>query len=488
MFKKINRRYVATFMAIVFLSFLTLTVMLGKIVSEYDYSMKQKLMDNTARSIASMINVSMRSGYRDFEDILLDDSEQIDEILNRNAENTDSIIFITDSTGKVIVKSDDPDSLIPSAIPHSTMNAIFSGEITISEEYGNSDLDGVFDKKYLNRILPIYLMPVSGDVEALESLGAIFICSENRNPIIASVGSTLAMTIGWVFVMSILAVYFIGERMTKPLKEMSRAAKMFAQGHFDVRVPVRGEDEIAELATAFNNMAMNLEKMEENRNTFLSNVSHDLRTPMTTISGFIDGILTGAIPPEKQEHYLEIVSGEVKRLSRLVASLLDITRLQSGDKPLVKTNFDVCEMARRVLISCEDRIEKKSLYVNFETDAESILAFADHDSIYQIIYNLVDNAVKFSYDKGKLEISIKRNEKRVFVSVKNTGAGIAKSELPFVFEQFYKSDKSRGLDKSGLGLGLYICKTIIDRHGEEMWVNSEEGAWCEFVFTLEKGK
>jgi len=329
---------------------------------------------------------------------------------------------------------------------------------------------------------------INENQDARHMLGAIFVCSSRRNPMLIALGSTISMTILWVLIISLLAVYFISERITKPLKLMSRAAKSFAQGRFDVRVPVKGDDEIAELATAFNNMAMSLEKIEENRTTFISNVSHDLRTPMTTISGFIDGILTGAIPPEKEKHYLGIVSGEVKRLSRLVSSLLDITRLQAGDRKIVKAPFDICEMARHVLISCEDRIEEKSLEVNFNTEFDSMSVIADHDSIHQILYNLVDNAVKFSYEKGLLEISIRQKDKKTFVSVKNEGKGIPKDELPLVFDQFYKSDKSRGLDKSGLGLGLYICKTVIDRHDEEIWVKSEEGAWCEFVFTLESGR
>ena len=477
-------------MIIVFISFSALTVMLTSIVDDYEFTMKQRLMENTAQSIGSMINVSMRMGHIGFGSMLESEGVQINDILNRNAENSDSVIFITDRFGNVIVKSDDPDGVVKDTVSQTVLEAVYDGAW---DEYSYSNLDGMFSSRYVNCIRPIYLMPSHrGDINQFdassEMLGAIFICSESRNSIIASLGSSMAMTVLWIFLVSVVAVYFIGERMTKPLKEMSRAAKSFAQGRFDVRVPVRGDDEVAELATAFNNMAMSLEKMEENRTTFISNVSHDLRTPMTTISGFIDGILTGAIPPEKQEHYLGIVSGEVKRLSRLVSSLLDITRLQAGDKKLVKTSFDICEMARQVLISCEDRIEDKKLDVEFDTDEESMSVIADHDSIHQILYNLVDNAVKFSFEKGRLELSIKHKDKKVFVSVKNTGNGIPKGELPYVFDQFYKSDKSRGLDKTGLGLGLYICKTIIDRHGEEIWVRSEEGSWCEFVFTLEHDK
>jgi signal transduction histidine kinase len=490
-FKKINRKYIVAFMTIVFISFTALTVMLASIVDDYAFSMKQRLMENTAQSIGSMINVSMRMGHVGFGNMLESEGVQIHDILNRNAENSDSVIFITDRYGKVIVKSDDPDGTVPSNVSPKVLDSVYNGAW---DEYSYSSLDGMFQSKYVNCIRPIYIMPAHsmGDIDEFdassEMLGAIFICSDSRNPILAALGSSFAMTILWIFIISIIAVYFISERMTKPLKEMSRAAKSFAQGRFDVRVPVRGEDEIAELATAFNNMAMSLEKMEENRNTFLSNVSHDLRTPMTTISGFIDGIITGAIPPSKQEHYLGIVSGEVKRLSRLVSSLLDITRLQAGEKRLVKTSFDVCEMARQVLISCEDRIEEKSLDVQFEADEDSMNVIADHDSIHQILYNLVDNAIKFSYDNGRLELSLKQKDKKVFISVKNEGKGIPKNELPYVFDQFYKSDKSRGLDKTGLGLGLYICKTIVDRHGEEIWVKSEENSWCEFVFTLERDK
>ena len=492
MFKKINRKYILAFMVIVFISFLALTMTLASIVDDYSFSMKQTLMENTAESIDSMVGMLMRMGHVDFGSVLESESRQIHGILDRNADNADSVIFITDRSGQIIVKSHDENGVVPDAISGDILDAIYKGAW---DEYDYSTLDGVFDRKYVNCIRPIYIKPIHEmqDFNQAESdedamLGAIFICSEVRNPIISSLGSTFALTILWVFIVSVVAVYFISDKMTHPLKEMSLAAKSFAKGKFDVRVPVRGEDEVAELATAFNNMAMSLEKMEENRNTFLSNVSHDLRTPMTTISGFIDGILTGAIPPSKQNHYLEIVSGEVKRLSRLVSSLLDITRLQAGERKFVKTSFDVCEMARQVLISCESRIDAKKLDVSFVADEDSINVLADHDAVHQVFYNLVDNAVKFSYDGGKLSIGLMQKDKKVFISVKNTGRGIPKGELPYVFDQFYKSDKSRGLDKTGLGLGLYISKTIIDSHGEEMWVKSEEGEWCEFVFTLEKNK
>ena len=221
------------------------------------------------------------------------------------------------------------------------------------------------------------------------------------------------------------------------------------------------------------------------RNTFVANVSHDLRTPMTTISGFIDNILSGAIPADRRDHYLELIRTEVQRLARLVNSLLDISRMQAGDRKFDFRNFDICEMARRILFSFEGKIDAKGLDVAFECDADRMSVCADHDAVYQILYNLCDNAVKFSREGGKLEIALAYvKDGRVTVSVYNEGEGIAAEDLPFVFERFYKGDKSRGLDKSGAGLGLFIAKTIMDAHHEKIWVESEQGKFCRFSFRL----
>ena len=262
-------------------------------------------------------------------------------------------------------------------------------------------------------------------------------------------------------------------------------AKEFAEGNFAARAEVRGQDEVARLAEAFNNMADSLSRLETMRNTFMANVSHDLRTPMTTISGFIDNILVGAIPPDKQPYYLEMIRDEVQRLARLVNTLLDISRIQAGERKFVFASFDVCEMARRILLSFENKIEAKHLEVSFDCEDERILAVADRDAIYQVLYNLCDNAVKFAREGGELKIAIRKTkDDTALISVYNEGEGIVKEDLPFVFERFYKADKSRGLDKSGAGLGLFISKTIIDAHHQRIWVESESGAYCSFSFTL----
>ena len=287
---------------------------------------------------------------------------------------------------------------------------------------------------------------------------------------------------------AVIAAYFITERIVRPMRAMTGAAKSFAKGDFSARVVVYGNDEVSELGKAFNNMAESLDNLEKMRNGFLANVSHDLRTPMTVISGFIDGITSGAIPPEKHDYYLNIIQTEVHRLSRLVDQLLDISRLESGDRKFNFVDFDITEMARIILISFEQRIDAKKLDVSFNTDEDDIFVNADKDAIYQVLYNICHNAIKFARESGKFSISISRiQSKKIRISVFNEGQGIPKEDIKLVFDRFYKTDKSRGLDKNGVGLGLYISKTIIEAHGEAIWAESVEGENCEFIFTLKEG-
>lgn len=291
----------------------------------------------------------------------------------------------------------------------------------------------------------------------------------------------------WVMLAAVIATYFITERITYPLKSMKNATKKFAAGDFKERVEVVGNDEIAELAQAFNNMAESLENLEKMRNSFLASVSHDLRTPMTTISGFIDGINSGAIPPEKHSHYLGIISVEVHRLSRLVSQLLDISRLESGDRKFVFADFDIAEVARLIIISLEQKINEKHLDVEFNTVDDEVIVSADKDAIYQVLYNLCDNAIKFAKDGGVFRLTIEKNDtKKFLVTVYDEGQTVSDEDAKHLFDRFYKTDKSRGLDKNGVGLGLYICRTIVEAHGETIFVEPHSEG-CSFGFTLKPG-
>ncbi|MBQ8163248.1 MAG: HAMP domain-containing histidine kinase [Clostridia bacterium] len=312
--------------------------------------------------------------------------------------------------------------------------------------------------------------------------------AEREGDMMQEITVPIILTIIWVCLAAVIVVYMISYSILKPVREIGKATKEFSHGKFDTRLSVRGNDELSELAESFNNMAIALNAKDEMQKNFLSSVSHDLRTPMTTIAGFIDGILDGAIPEDKHQYYLEIIKKEVQRLSRLVISLLDISRIQSGENKFDIKPFNICETVRQTIISLENQFIEKELDVDCEFENFDMIALGDKDAINRVVYNLCHNAIKFSYKGGKYFVSVKSEGKDIKFSVFNEGIGIAEDEMPFVFDRFYKTDKSRGLDKSGAGLGLFISKTIIEAHGGKIKVESDYGKNCVFSFTVRKGE
>ena len=291
----------------------------------------------------------------------------------------------------------------------------------------------------------------------------------------------------FVVLISVLAVTAFARRESRPLKDMASVATAFGHGNLEARVKVDEEssEEMQELALAFNNMAISLQKSEYQRQEFVANVSHELKTPMTTISGYIDGILDGTIPESRRDHYLRIVSEETKRLSRLVRSMLDISQLQKeeGIPEEKKMCFDLEECAGQVLITFEKKINDKLLDVDVDFPEHPVFTMANRDYITQVIYNLLDNAVKFCPQGGTLGLKIREGGSKAYVSVSNTGDTIPPNELPLVFDRFHKLDKSRSQNRDGWGLGLYIVKTIVCSHGENISVSSKDGK-TEFTFTM----
>lgn len=293
-----------------------------------------------------------------------------------------------------------------------------------------------------------------------------------------------------VLLFAFISTYWASLRMTRPLKMMVIASQSFARGDFSIRIPTRKnkrhETEIDELASAFNAMANALQKAEELRSGFIANVSHELKTPMTTISGFINGIIDGTIPPEKQPAYLSSIREEVLRLSRLVSHMLDLTRLQSGRKTVARV-FDVTELLRRILLSFEHSIEEKEMAVEVDIPDEAVPVRADPDAVTQVLYNLMDNAVKYGRPGGQLGVGLAKKAGKLHIYVRNEGPDIPPEDLPYVFERFHKADKSRGVDRASLGLGLYIVKTILGGMKEDIAVKSQNGV-TEFAFTLTEYK
>ena len=473
MFKSVFAKYITTFMCIIFISFLILTLLIAIMVNNYAADAKRDALSGAATNAAESLGGLVPANATDKDEF----ARKIRNSVILSVED-DVTLLVADRDGNVLlVKGEAVQTNTDARVPRAVLDDVNSGTVVSGKE----DLGSVISGSYFYCAAPVL---ASGNDEVC---GTVFACSgsDRQDALLGVVVKTVIIGSLWIMLAALVAVYFITEKVIGPLRDMSKMAHAFAAGNFEARVPVRGYDEVAELATAFNNMAGSLSQLETLRNTFMANVSHDLRTPMTTISGFIDNILSGAVPPEKQPYYLSLIRTEVQRLARLVASLLDISRIQAGDRKFEMKPFDVCEMARLILFSFEQKIEDKKLEVDFACDEERIVVLADRDAIYQILYNICDNAVKFSKEGGMLSVSLRAaDEERVCVSVYNEGAGIAAEDLPFVFERFYKGDKSRGLDKSGVGLGLFIAKTIIDAHHEKIWVESEQGAWCRFSFTL----
>lgn len=474
-------KYMAAFALIILVSFVLLSAIIGSILGDYAIENIRADVNNSVRTATRMFQFTY-NGYgngRSFSDYIRAEQRSFSEaMLSATSGRVEQIVIIvTDATGQIIMAT-------PTNIEAVNMNKRFSDDVMNTLAAGkmytaDGKLDGLFSERHIVSGLPV--------TKGGELCGAVFSCSSavNEEALVSVMNRTVILACLLVMLAACIAVYCISNRMTEPLRNMTVAAREYGHGKLDTRVTITGKDEIAELAAAFNNMADSIEETEKMRNSFLANVSHDLRTPMTTIAGFVDGMISGAIPPEKQPEYLEIVSSEVHRLSRLVSEILDVSRLESGERKLTETRFDICEMSRLVLISFEQKIDDKKLDVDFSCDEDSIAALGDRDATHQILYNLVDNAIKFSREGGALRIGIKRKTPAVIeVSVYNEGEGIEPEELPYVFERFYKSDKSRGLDKNGVGLGLYIVKTIIEAMKQTICVESEKGQFCEFRFTL----
>ena len=483
MFKSVFGKYLTAFIAIIVVCFSMMYFIMAGVLTNYAEDAKEESVENVAQTVAAYWRIKLSERSYDVDESKT--RKEIAAVARLVLVGTDNLAtMISDEEGVIVaMEQSGNDKRISSepTLPEQVMVMLRRGESVTNLE----DFSDTFGESRL-----VYAVPVCTEDAVFH--GAVIVCSLSTRwtGLMNVVTKTMLMSGLWVMLATLIAVYFISERVSAPLKDMCYAVKDYASGNFDRRVTVRGNDEIAELAMAFNQMAQSLDNLEKTRSTFMANVSHDLRTPMTTISGFIDAIRDGVIPPEKQDYYLGIVSDEVHRLSRLVSSLLDLTRIQAGQKKFVKEPFDICEMGRQILISFEQQIDKKQLQVEFICDEDSMMAEADYDAVYQIFYNICDNAVKFSVDGGILRVSIRHSAEKnnkLQVSVYNQGKGIAAEDLPFVFERFFKADKSRGLDRMGAGLGLYIAKTIISAHGEDIWVTSEEGKDCQFNFTLPAG-
>lgn len=470
-----------TFTVILLCCIIVILFAVSSNIADDSYAIQREMMDSSAGSTSIVLESHLSVvGY---DGIYFSFGEQTDmqRLIDYFADGSKAEIYVFDKNGILVGSTDDDIPVGFARLSESAFNVMLAN----SDSYSISTVEGFFRSNRLNSYLVTYVNgePFIVMVSLRNYTGVVF----TKDIIIVAI--TVAL---WVFLAAMISLYVISRRITQPLSEIISAAKDYSKGRFDRKIEVIGYDEVADLALAINEMATSLANIESERNSFIGNVSHDLRTPMTTISGFVDGILDGTIPPEKHEYYLNIISQEVKRLSRLVNTLLEVARSENGGT-LKRTDFNLSETARTVLISLESKISAKNIDIEFDSGEEDVFVNADPDSIHRVIFNLMDNAVKFTPEKGIISIGIttvadgRKKRKAVFV-IRNSGDGIPKEELPHVFERFYKTDRSRGLDKSGTGLGLYIAKTSIVNHGENITVDSVSGEYTEFRFTMPLGR
>ncbi len=291
-----------------------------------------------------------------------------------------------------------------------------------------------------------------------------------------------------LLLLSMIILIFFTEMVYIPLKKITYATEQYASGNMNYEFQVDSEDEIGYLAACLSFMASEIARAEDDQKKFVANVSHDFRSPLTSIRGYLEAMLDGTIPAEMHEKYLTIVLNETERLTKLTNSLLTLNNLNTRGMMINKKDFDINDVIRKTAATFEGICRSKKMAIELVLTDDVLYANADIDKIQQVLYNLIDNAIKFSHQNSsiRVETSIKKN--KIFVSVKDTGIGIPKDDLKLIWDRFYKSDSSRGKDKKGTGLGLSIVKEIVKAHGENINVISTQGVGSEFIFSLQRAR
>ena len=431
-------------------------------------------------TLDQVVGVTQRTAQYLVQQAELPEGDELDALstkLEIIGESAEAYLFFTDNDGRVMIASS-PDKLESLTVPEEMMEKIDTSDADYYHVFGT--LGGMLDGKS-------YITVSEMRNEHGQPSGYLFLCSsgEQLTQFKQQFWSNFLLSACVMLLCASILTKILMRQLTDPLQKVTDAAQRFGGGDLSVRVEgVEGEGEVADLARTFNRMADNIQMNDNSRGQFMGNIAHELRTPMTTIKGFIDGILDGTIPPEMQNHYLQLVSEETGRLARLIQNMLDLSKLESGEYQVNARMFNIWETLTGVALSAEQRINDGMIEIEGLTMDEKVLVYADPDLIHQVAYNLLDNAIKFTPAGGTIRFGVEKLGPDVEVSIWNSGQGISPEALPYVFERFYKEDRSRGLHARGAGLGLNICKVLVNLAGGQIRVESQQGEWCRFVFTL----
>ena len=464
--KSLYKRQLAMMVGVMVLSFTLLSTAFMLLSYRYIISEKRESMERNAGYIANFT----ASNYQLFLNVR---NELYQSYVASIALISDSYVIMANPDGSIIYATDGinfydyKDTVIPGDVVKQVLDG---GTYT-----GITNLGGIYPERRYVAGLPI--LSSLGDLTVTQGLVLVW----------AATATIFFFSAVVVLLIAVIASTITSAHQARPLNEMAEAARKFGRGEFDVRVTsYKGRcDEIGTLAEAFNSMANSLQKVETQRSEFIANVSHELKTPMTTISGFAEGILDGTIPPEREREFLQIIVSETRRLSRLVRKMLDLSRLNALAETSItaQEQFDLTEIMSQVLISLETKITQRNLDVDVQMPEDKLMVWGDPDSITQVCYNLLDNAAKFAAPGTTITVQITKKDGKAYTSVSNLGATIPADELPLLFERFHKADYSRSMDRDGVGLGLYIVKTILGNLKENITVTSEDGV-TRFTFTL----
>ncbi len=489
-FMSIRFKFMGAYLLILFAVLILIAGVLPSVMSQYFIELKTKNLQKTQEIIQSTLE-----GPNDFR---TDESAQ--SKLETAAQAMDINIWIctdTNVTNNIRVYSYGSENspqiantelqpqslqLIQDVILNKGMRPT---QNAFPEIFTGNTLSIGYSQKYLSRV---NVMTSDGSILSYSDTkqAAVFL-HISMDDISTPVSGMYRIVLLAMLALTIVASLVIGvmsNNIIYPVNQMKNAAKAITNGDFSKEVNISTNDEIGDLAQSFNKMAHELQEVDKLRSDFIANISHDFRSPLTSIKGFLEAMLDGTVPQEDYAKYMQIVLDETNRLTKMTNNILDLTKMENGQEELHRSNFDINEMIVKLAIGFEQRIEDKKLKMDFQFLQEKLYVNADLDKIQRVVYNLIDNAIKFTDEGDSITIETSIVGKKAYIAVEDTGRGIDEESLPHVFERFHKADKSRGYDKKGTGLGLAIVKQIMLNHQEDIQVTSKEGQGTKFTFTL----
>ena len=467
--KTLYLKFIFAYILFAFFGFVTVATFVSRLTYEYCQRRTSTEMYREASRIADTYAVDLYNSEISLETV----QKQMESL----SYFMDTEIWIINPSGRMVVNS--------ASAPDPEQEIIVEGfdpTITQKNYFTRGTFFDSFEEEKLSVIAPIINnYKTRGYVIIHKSAAQI---DEEANSML---NISYVMLIVILF-LSLIILFFFTELVYRPLRKIIAATEQYASGNMHYDMNVEGDDELGNLAASIGYMAKTVASSEDDQKKFIANVSHDFRSPLTSIRGFLEAMLDGTIPPEMHEHYLGVVLNETERLTKLTNSLLTLNNLNTKGMLLHMTDWNINDVIRKVGASFEQVCLRKEIRIRLILSGEVLYVYADMDKIQQVLYNLVDNAIKFSSSQSEIEIETTEKGGKVFVSVKDNGIGIPKEDQYQIWERFYKTDLSRGKDKKGTGLGLSIVREIIRAHGENISVVSTQGVGSKFTFTLKRSE